>query len=68
MKISVGGVAVPFSAVSSAVPLVSVPANVTGPISISYSLPRQNLILILVVAGLLLLLVVAFTSLKRNKG
>ena len=68
MKISVGGVSVPFTAVSSAVPLGSVPANVTGPISISYSLPHQNVILIFVAFGVLLLMAVAFTSLKRNKA
>jgi hypothetical protein len=68
VQISVGGVAVPFTALSSAVPLVSVPANVTGPIAISYSLPRHNLIVIFVAAGVLLLLAVAFTSLKRDKA
>lgn len=62
MEIRVGGMPVPFTAIENAVPLAKVPPGVTGVISVHYSLPHQNAIILLIMLGLIALLVVAMLT------
>jgi len=68
MSITVGGSPVAFSALSQAVPLVTVPAGVTGTIAIHYSLPHQNFILILVLFGIVMLFAIALMLRKLQQA
>lgn len=65
MSITVGGKNVSFSSASNSLPLVSVPAGVTGAIALHYSLPHAKFIALLIILGLIILLALAAISRKR---
>jgi nitrate reductase gamma subunit len=67
MNITIGGKAVAFTGLSGAMPMVTVPAGVTGDIVVSFSLPHSTFILATVIAGLLLLIALCVLALRQRK-
>jgi hypothetical protein len=68
MKITVGGKAVAFTGLSEAMPMITVPAGVTGDIAVSFSLPHSTFILVTVIAGLLMLIALCVLAIRQRSS
>jgi hypothetical protein len=68
MNITVGGKAVAFTGLSEAMPMITVPAGVTGDIAVSFSLPHSTFILVTVIAGLLMLIALCVLAIRQRSS
>jgi hypothetical protein len=68
MNITVGGKAVAFTGLSGAMPMITVPAGVTGDIAVSFSLPHSTFILVTVIAGLLMLIALCVLAIRQRSS
>jgi nitrate reductase gamma subunit len=66
MNISVGGKAVAFTGLSAAMPMITVPAGVTGDIVVSFGLPHGTFVLVTVIAGLLMLIALCVLAIRQR--
>ena len=66
MNITVGGKAVAFTGLSGAMPMITVPAGVTGDITVSFGLPHGTFILVTVIAGLLMLIALCVLAIRQR--
>ena len=66
MSISLDGKQVPFTTLSGALPMVAVPAGADGILSVSYSLPRANLILLFVLIGVAMFIALCIVTVRRR--
>ena len=66
MSIALDDKQVPFTALSGALPMVALPAGTDGIISVSYSLPRANLILLFVLIGVAMFIALCIVTLRRR--
>jgi hypothetical protein len=68
MNITVGGKAVAFTGLSEAMPMITVPAGVTGDIAVNFSLPHSTFILVTVIAGLLMLIALCVLAIRQRSS
>ena len=66
MSITVDGKPVSFTALAGSVPLVTVPAGLTGAIAFNYSLPHKNFIVIAVLLGAIFFVALVALSFRRR--
>ena len=66
MNITVGGKAVAFTGLGEAMPMITVPAGVTGDIAVSFSLPHGTFILVTIIAGLLMLIALCVLAIRQR--
>ena len=66
MNITVGGKAVAFAGLGEAMPMITVPAGVTGDIAVSFSLPHGTFILVTIIAGLLMLIALCVLAIRQR--
>ena len=66
MNITIGGKKVSFSGLAGTMPMVTVPAGVTGAIAVHFGLPHSAFIFATVIAGVLMLLALCVLSLRQR--
>ena len=66
MSISLDGKVLPYTSLSGALPMITVPAGATGILTVNYALPRGNAILFLVAIGLLLFIALCAVTFRRR--
>lgn len=66
MNITVGGKPVSFTALAGSVPLITVPAGLTGAIAFTYSLPHKNFIVLAMLLGAMFFVAIAAFSFRRR--
>ena len=66
MSITVGGKPVSFTPLAGSIPLITVPAGLTGAIAFNYSLPHKNFIVIAVLLGAIFFVALVALSFRRR--
>ena len=67
MSLSIAGKPAAFDALHGVLPVVHVPAGVSGELIVHYSLPHSGLIVLMIIAGVLAVLVLAILAIRTPK-
>ena len=66
MSITIGGKTVAFSGLAGTMPMINVPAGVTGTIAVHFGLPHSSFILATVIAGVFMLLALCVLAIRQR--